>query len=298
MIYTTTANFPYPVLRDDSKKGYRAAQFCFDLNIHDQGDEYRLEIDTLISSTFLREHLAAGRAELFLVLKGADCFYAPLSVTSFQRKRSSTILLITKEEISFESSVEIQLMIMAKDAISFAENKELTTYFDERKERIVVQPGQMLGFSRMIKCELESEESYNLFVVTIDETQPQDYTTRLSPTMIELVFNKVETKLLTQTKDHLVNLYLYAALQKQLMHLLCSHLMDADIDQENQSVLDAELEISQLSPSNEREEKVLSLLKAKGIKELRFESIDAIIHKIGDGLVGKFTQALSKLIQS
>ncbi len=298
MIYTTTANFPYPVLRDDSKKGYRAAQFCFDLNIHDQGDEYRLEIDTLISSTFLREHLAAGRAELFLVLKGADCFYAPLSVTSFQRKRSSTILLISKEEISFESSVEIQLMIMAKDAISFAENKELTTYFDERKERIVVQPGQMLGFSRMIKCELESEESYNLFVVTIDETQLQDYTTRLSPSMIELVFNKVETKLLTQTKDHLVNLYLYAALQKQLMHLLCSHLMDADIDQENQSVLDAELEISQLSPSNEREEKVLSLLKAKGIKELRFESIDAIIHKIGDGLVGKFTQALSKLIQS
>ncbi len=296
MIYTTTANFPYPVLRDDSKKGYKAAQFSFEISICDQSDGYRLEINTLISSTFLREHLAAGRAELFLVLKGVDCFYVSLNGLTFQRKRSTSTLFISKEEISFESSVEIQLMIMAKDAISFAENKELTTYFDERKERIVVQPGQMLGFSRMIKCELESEESYNLFVVTIDETQLQDYTTRLSPSMIELVFNKVETKLLT--KDHLVNLYLYAALQKQLMHLLCSHLMDADIDQENQSVLDAELEIEQLSPSNEREEKIISLLKAKGIKELRFESIDSIIHEIGDGLVAKFTQAISKLIKS
>ncbi len=298
MIYTTTANFPYPVLRDDSKKGYKAAQFSFALNIHDQGEEYRLEIDTLISSAFLREQLAAGRAELYLILKGADCFYAPLSVTSFQRKRSSSTLLISKEEISFESSVEIQLMIMAQTAISFAENKELTSYFDARKQRIVVQSGQMLGFSRMIKCELESEESYNLFVVTIDETQQEDYTTRLSSSMIELVFNKVDHKLLTQSKAHLVNLYLYAALQKQLMHLLCSHLQDDTIDLDNESVLDAELEISQITPRDEREEKILDLLKAKGIKELRFESIDSIIHKIGDGLVSKFTQAISQLIES
>ena len=71
MIYTKKANFPYPVLMNFTDD-YNEPEFELDVNIFDNTDDYKIKIDWKISSSFIRNLLQLGKADLIFIVKSRD----------------------------------------------------------------------------------------------------------------------------------------------------------------------------------------------------------------------------------
>ncbi|MGL5383755.1 MAG: hypothetical protein ACRDCC_09755, partial [Culicoidibacterales bacterium] len=71
MIYKKDANFPYPLLTNNSL-GYTDAEFYFDIELIENSEAYEFKLETTITSHFINQLLANQQAQLVFIIQAKD----------------------------------------------------------------------------------------------------------------------------------------------------------------------------------------------------------------------------------
>src|SRR5690606_28368468 len=79
-------------------------------------------------------------AQLVLVIQSKDNKFYELNMGEKYKE-------IPKTRISLSKRTTIQLLIKAKSDISFKENNDLNTFYDQLKDQIILPKNTILGFS-------------------------------------------------------------------------------------------------------------------------------------------------------
>lgn len=93
MIYSKKANFPYPLLTNDTTQ-YKQPLFDFDASLSDNNSYYIFNIKYEISSFFIRKLLQDGDATLYLIIKSKDNQFheVPFGKKLFKSQKTDYIL--------------------------------------------------------------------------------------------------------------------------------------------------------------------------------------------------------------
>lgn len=292
MIYTKKANFPYPILMNNTDD-YINSMFDLDIDINENTDSYIISLEYTIESDFINNLIASGDAELYMIIKSKD--------NQFHKVNPKIKKIeIMKSRLGLNDKTTIQLMIQAKRKIYFRDNKELNSFYDGFKEVIEVEKGNVLGFSNTVIFDGSQNKPYELFEKMVDVNMKSDISVILNEEVI-LIKYRDENMMFSDLPNsrNLNNLYLYIGLQKALFELIAKNSTDFYDDE---SEYDSDglniqyiTEIDNFSPLNQ---KLITLMKSKGIEELHTENIDEVIHLISDNMVGKYVNAVRGLVDA
>lgn len=285
MIYTKEANFPYPLLRNNSDD-YCDAAFNLDVSLSENQENYLLQIESEISSDFLKKLIQKKQARLLLVIKSKDNQYHILPGIE------KHILSIAKNKLSFiKNKTEMQLMIQSIEKISFSENMDLNGFYQPHRDQIGVEAGLVLGFSSVVSFDGSQKKPYDLFDKKLDSTIQSDIEIQLTDEVITIVY-KAEAMMFTDihTSRNLTNPYLYIGLERALMEFIITYADSQDI---HEGVDIEELTMSEMK--RPLDEKLLKLLKEKQVCELDLNSLDAVIYLISDNILKKYVDRVWRL---
>ena len=274
MIYTKKANFPYPVLMNFTDD-YNEPEFELDVNIFDNTDDYKIKIDWKISSSFIRNLLQLGKADLIFIVKSRDNQFYRL-----KNLRCASID-IPKTKLSINTRTVMQLMIQAKEDIDFKNNVDLNEFYDELKSEIYVKKGNVLGFSNKVIFYVIQKKQLDLFEKKIDKDIESDIEIRLSEETIIIVYKKEDYQFVGMQNSKELNYpYIYMGLQKALIGFI-NHAENENFDEG--------IQIDEMEPpENALENKLYRLMTAKNITELSMDNLDEVIYKISDHLLMKY----------
>ena len=274
MIYTKKANFPYPVLMNFTDD-YLEPEFELDVMIRDNTDEYALDITWKVSSDFIKNLLRTGKAELILIIKSKDNQFHKLDYTRKPQVR------IPKKKLCINARTVMQLMIQANEDISFEQNYDLNTFYDEIKNEITVVAGNALGFSNTVIFDGSQNNPFELFEKKIDKDIKSDVEIRLGTETILIVYKKEEYQFVgIQGSKEFNYPYIYMGLQKALINFL----LHANPENPEEGIQVDEME----PPENPLESKLYSLMHAKNITELSMENLDEVVYQISDNLLMRY----------
>ena len=277
MIYSKKANFPYPVLTNHSCE-YADAEFEFDVMLSENTDVYRLEVEYKISSEFIRNLLSARKARLILIIKSKDNQFHILDSHT-----ARPAVEIPKSRLSIGSRTVLQLMVQAVSPVSFLENEDLNPFFDSQKAEISVDKGMALAFSNLVIFDGSQNKPYDLFEKKVDPNLASDIEVQLGDETILILYKTEEMQFLGLPGSSELNYpYLYIGLQKALISFL-SHYTDS---------IEDTLDLTNVEPLSALDEKLYSLMRAKGIPELSFDTVDQVIYLISDNLLKRYTSAI------
>lgn len=281
MIYTKKANFPYPVLMNFTDD-YLEPEFELDVMIRDNTDEYVLDITWKVSSDFIKNLLRTGKAELILIIKSKDNQFHKLDYTRKSQVR------IPKKKLCINARTVMQLMIQANGDISFEQNYDLNTFYDEIKNEIAVVAGNALGFSNTVIFDGSQNKPFELFEKKIDKDIKSDVEIRLGTETILIVYKKEEYQFVgIQGSKEFNYPYIYMGLQKALINFL----LHANPENPEEGIQVDEME----PPENPLESKLYSLMHAKNITELSMENLDEVVYQISDNLLMRYHDAVRGL---
>lgn len=274
MIYTKKANFPYPVLMNFTDD-YNEPEFELDVNIFDNTDDYKIKLDWKISSSFIRNLLQLGKADLIFIVKSRDNQFYRL-----KNLRCASID-IPKTKLSINTRTVMQLMIQAKEDIDFKNNVDLNEFYDELKSEIYVKKGNVLGFSNTVIFDGSQKKPFDLFEKKIDKDIESDIEIRLSEETIIIVYKKEDYQFVGMQNSKELNYpYIYMGLQKALIGFI-NHAENENFDEG--------IQIDEMEPpENGLENKLYRLMTAKNITELSMDNLDEVIYKISDHLLMKY----------
>ena len=274
MIYTKKANFPYPVLMNFTDD-YLEPEFELDVMIKDNTDEYVVDITWKVSSDFIKNLLRTGKAELILIIKSKDNQFHKLDYTRKPQVR------IPKKKLCINARTVMQLMIQANEDISFEQNYDLNTFYDEIKNEITVVAGNALGFSNTVIFDGSQNKPFELFEKKIDKDIKSDVEIRLGTETILIVYKKEEYQFVgIQGSKEFNYPYIYMGLQKALINFL----LHANPENPEEGIQVDEME----PPENPLESKLYSLMHAKNITELSMENLDEVVYQISDNLLMRY----------
>lgn len=281
MIYTKKANFPYPVLMNFTDD-YLDPEFELDVMIRDNTDEYVLDITWKVSSDFIKNLLRTRKADLILIIKSKDNQFHKLDYTRKPQVR------IPKKKLCINARTVMQLMIQANEDISFEQNYDLNTFYDEIKNEIAVAAGNALGFSNTIIFDGSQNKPFELFEKKIDKDIKSDIEIRLGTETILIVYKKEEYQFVgIQGSKEFNYPYIYMGLQKALINFL----LHANPENPEEGIQVDEME----PPENPLESKLYSLMHAKNITELSMENLDEVVYQISDNLLMRYHDAVRGL---
>lgn len=278
MIYRKDANFPYPVLTNTSNS-YDASNFILDVNLQENNKEYYFNFSYELDSPFINRLLETQRAQLYLVIQSKDNKFFPVRMGESSKA-------IPKSRISLSKRTVVQLLIQSKEAISFKDNGDLSPFYSEFKDEIVVPKNAILGFSNSVIFEGSSRKPLELFEKKLSPNLKSDIEIELGSETI-IIHYKTEDLQFTdaQVSQALNNPYVYMGLQKALYRFLMNNSEDGE------SVDLTELE----EPADTLDLKLFNLLRSKMIQELSMENIDEIIYLISDRVLEKYAAAVKGL---
>ena len=167
MIYTKKANFPYPVLMNFTDD-YVDPEFELDVTIRDNTDDYAIDVTWKVSSDYIKGLIRSGKASLTLIIKSKDNQFHKLGTTKKLQ------VLIPKKKLCINTRTVMQLMIQANEDISFEQNDDLNSFYDEVKSEIVVKAGNVLGFSNTVIFDGSQNKPFELFEKKIDKDIKSD----------------------------------------------------------------------------------------------------------------------------
>lgn len=281
MIYTKKANFPYPVLMNFTDD-YFEPEFELDVLMRDNTDQYTIDITWKISSRFINGLLNSGKADLILIIKSKDNQFYKLGHT---RKPQ---IQIQKKKLCINTRTVMQLMIQVNEDISFAQNQDLNSFYDDVKEEIFVVAGNVLGFSNTVIFDGSQNKPFELFERKIDKDIKSDIEIRLGTETILIVYKNEEYQFVGIQRNKEFNYpYIYMGLQKALI----SFLIHANPENPEEGIQVDEME----PPENPLESKLYSLMQAKNITELTMENLDEVIYQISDNLIMRYHDAIRGL---
>ena len=278
MIYTQRANFPYPVLMNNSDD-YVGAEFNFNLNLKDDDNDFILEIDWDMSSEFIEKQIKTGNAEVVLIIKSKDNQFHILPRTNHTSKR------ISRKKLCIGARTVMQLMVISKKEISFANNDDLNEFYDDLKNEISVKPGQVLAFSDTEIYDGSQEKPFDLFEKRVDPDHETDIDVELGDETIIIVYkdNKYQFAEKRYSKEYNYP-YIYLGLQKALTRFILNHNVDNPDDGVDITTMN--------EPDNALEYKLYVLMQSKNIDTLYFENMDWVIQKISDNIIKRYADAI------
>jgi hypothetical protein len=281
MIYKKDANFPYPLLTNTSTS-YETSHFTLDVELQENMQNYRFDIQYEIESEFINTLLDKGQAQLVLVIQSKDNKFFPL-------RTNQKHIEILKSRISVSKRTVIQLHLLAKADIPFIDNDDLSEFYGQFKEEIIVPKHSILGFSNIVVFDGSSNKPIDLFEKKVDPNLSSDVKIELgSETIIihykneQLQFNNLPMS------NTLNNPYIYMGLQKALMRFIVNNSADGEqVDLE-------EIDI----PIDQLDLKLYNLMKKKLVMEVRIDTIDEVIHVISDRIIERYSAAIRGLSSS
>ncbi len=281
MIYTKKANFPYPILMNFTDD-YLDPEFELDVSIRDNTDQYTIDITWKVSSSFIKGLLNSGKADLILIIKSKDNQFHKLG---HARKPQ---IQIPKKKLCINTRTVMQLMIQVNEDISFAQNQDLNSFYDDVKEEIFVVAGNALGFSNTVIFDGSQNKPFELFEKKIDKDIKSDVEIRLGTETILIVYKKEDYQFVgIQGSKEFNYPYIYMGLQKALI----SFLIHANPENPEEGIQVDEME----PPENPLESKLYSLMQAKNITELTMENLDEVVYQISDNLLMRYHDAIRGL---
>lgn len=280
MIYKKEANFPYPVL-SSSIANYEESEFNIAVSFNEENDSYRFNVEHVMSSKFIEKLLVEDKAQYILIMQTKDTKFFPL-------KHDDLVVEIPKNRMSLSNRTSIQLHIVAKESISFAENDELNPFYDQMKGAIYVKKNSMLAYSNVVTFEGAMKKPFNIFEKKLDKDLKSEIKIEVGTESI-IIHYRDEEFLFTAIHNSkaLMNPYFYTGLRAALERFILNYAEDETV------LLD---ELSE--PEDLLDYKLFHLMKAKSVDELTRENLDEVVGKITKNIISDYVRAVKGLIQN
>lgn len=275
MIYRKNANFPYPVLTDESK-GYEENYLELEIEISETADCYRFDFEYTIDSKFIKELLQEGKAQPILIIQSKDNKF-------FKLEPRQSKVKIPKSRISINSRTSVQLHIQALENISFNNNVDLNAFYEQFKAELTVPQYSLLGYSNVVVFDGNMKKPFDLFERKLNENLRSDIKIELGLETI-IIHYKSRDHQLHGLPNALHNAYIYAGLTKALQKFVLDNGQDGDVD-----LLDIP------EPENLLDLKLYNLMRSKNVEEVHTENIDEVIAIISDRIIDRFSMAVRRL---
>lgn len=276
MIYTKDANFPYPLLTNTSTS-YKRCNFELNIELEENINGYRFNIDYDIDSEFIIDNLKSEKAQLILVIQSIDNKFYNLDF-------NQRYIDIPRSRISISKRTTIQLLIKSNEQISFKYNNELNPFFDELKEDIFVDKNSILGFSNTVVFEGSYSKPLDLFEKRVDPNIKSDIKVQLGSETIVINYKNERLQFNdSPISSKLNNPYVYMGLQKALYRFIMNYK-----DENGEEVYIDEME----PPVDGLDLKLYNLMKKKMVDEVNMDCIDEVIYAISDKILERYTDAL------
>lgn len=276
MIYKKDANFPYPILTNTSN-AYNNAKFHLVIGLDEIGNDYCFEPQYDISSEFIKSQIQSENASLILVVQNKDTKF-------YEMDQDQKFIKIPRERISIKEKTSIQLLIKAKEDISFINNEDLSDFYGNFKESILVPKNSILGLSNIITLNV-IKKPQELFEKKIDPNLKGPFEIELSNETIILKFKNENYQFVDIPNNRdLNNAYIREGLGRAVINFVINN------GEENV------VEIDEIDPPEvELDFKLYNLLKSRNVKEVSLENIDEVVNIIGNNIIEKFTNAVRGL---
>lgn len=279
MIYKKSANFPYPLLTNDSN-AYEDCEFLLDINLMENSNSYRFGIEYKIKSEFINSLLKAGQAKLVLVIQSRDnkFFYVELG---------DKYIDIPRSRMSLSKRTKIQMSVQANDIINFQDNDDLSDFYRDFRNDIVIPKHSILGFSNVVIFDGSQRKPFDLFEKKINPNLSSNIKIELGNETIIINYKNEKLQFSdSNLSGTLNNLYVYMGLQKALYKFIDNY--KGDYDSVDLTEIDEPIE-----PLNM---KLFNLMKSKFIEELNYENVDEVIELISDGILEKYNNAIREIM--
>lgn len=276
MIYKKDANFPYPILTNTSNT-YNNAKFHLVIGLDEIGNDYCFEPQYDISSEFIKSQIQSENASLILVVQNKDTKF-------YEMDQDQKFIKIPRERISIKEKTSIQLLIKAKEDISFINNEDLSDFYGNFKESILVPKNSILGLSNIITLNV-IKKPQELFEKKIDPNLKGPFEIELSNETIILKFKNENYQFVDIPNNRdLNNAYIREGLGRAVINFVINN------GEENV------VEIDEIDPPEvELDFKLYNLMKSRNVKEVSLENIDEVVNIIGNNIIEKFTNAVRGL---
>ena len=276
MIYKKDANFPYPILTNTSN-AYNNAKFHLVIGLDEIGNDYCFEPQYDISSEFIKSQIQSENASLILVVQNKDTKF-------YEMDQDQKFIKIPRERISIKEKTSIQLLIKAKEDISFINNEDLSDFYGNFKESILVPKNSILGLSNIITLNV-IKKPQDLFEKKIDPNLKGPFEIELSNETIILKFKNENYQFVDIPNNRdLNNAYIREGLGRAVINFVINN------GEENV------VEIDEIDPPEvELDFKLYNLMKSRNVKEVSLENIDEVVNIIGNNIIEKFTNAVRGL---
>ena len=279
MIYKKDVNFPYPLLTNTSNS-YDGCNFILDVNLDENTNNYRFQINYEIGSPFINNLLEDGQAQLILVIQSKDNKFYNLGLNEKVKE-------IPKNRISLSKRTTLQLLIKAKDEICFKENMDLSSFYEEFKDEIIVPKSSILGFSNSVIFEGSNAKPLELFEKKIDPNLKSDIKIELNSETIVINYKNESLQFIDSPQSAtLNNPYVYMGLQKALFQFIKNNSRNGEEEVDLESID---------PPENGLDFKLYNLMKKKMITEVNIDNMDEVIYAVSDKVIEKYCAAVRRL---
>lgn len=282
MIYTKKANFPYPILMNESEE-YLNSEFMIEVSEFMVKDsEYKIKFKYNLSSKFILRLINEGKASIILIIKERNNQF--FEIENIKEEVNELEISIPKNKLYLTGRTVFQMIIKTNTDINFKNNNDLNFFYNDYKSEIRLKRGMSLGFSNILSYTGNTKEAVELFEKRVQSDQVPDFQVELTNSSIVLSFKNEEMQLKEYSyQKNLMNPYIYIGLYKALCSILINQNSDRvevkDIDYAQSGLL----------------EKLYKLLINKNIEYITLDEIDKIIHKISEGILEKFTNEVRRI---
>ena len=278
MIYKKDVNFPYPILTNTSNS-YETSEFRLNVELDENTNNYRFKIDYEITSPFICTLLEEGQAQLILVIQSKDNKF-------FNLNHDEKIKEIPKSRISLSKRTTIQLLIKANEEISFKDNFDLNSFYEDFKDEIVVPKNSILGFSDLVIFDGSNSKPLDLFEKKVNPNLKSDIKIELGSETIIINYKNESLQFIDSPQSGtLNNPYVYMGLQKALFKFIVNNSEDGE-----------EVDLDDIdAPEDGLDFKLYNLMKKKMISEVSLDNMDEVIYAISDKIIEKYTTAVRRL---
>lgn len=279
MIFYKEATFPYPVLTNGSDD-YLNNQLELDISLKEDLQNYFFSIEYVCNSNFINSLIKEKKAELMIVIRSKDNKFYPVDL-----KKE---LKIPKNRLSLNKRTSLQLIIQAREAISFENNDDLSEDYKDDKREIVVAKNHLLALSNIVVFDGSIKKPHDLFEKRVDPNLKSDIKIELGTETIIISYKKEDYQLLySPYSKALAYPYIYMGMQKALMKMVSD--LAESLDDDKIYLDDIEM------PENILYKKLYDILESKNISELSYDNIDEVIYAISDKIIEKHIDVLKGL---
>ena len=282
MIYNKDAAFPYPILSRTSSS-YKENYFSFDVDrIEETKDSYIIPFTYKISTPFIEQLLKDGKATLLFIAQSNDNYFERLS---FGQNKVE----LKKKRLSLSKRTKLQLQIQTLEEISFSESNDLNDFYHMHKDRLIIRPNSLLGYSDEVVFEGSEVRPLELFEQSVRENLEKPFKIELTSEVINLVFkDRKYTFDSGNIKKSLKNMYFYLGLNRALSEFI----QEYGAGEEFINLLEMPV------PEKGLHIKLRDLMLNKNIVELDFESLDSVIQQMSDGIIEKFIDGVKEMSEN